>query len=751
MNKKVFYLIYILFILCNGSYAQSQETINKCSKDMESKKAEIRQQAAMILGKYEEPEVTQLLLNHLKDESNLVRRAVLVSLQDRIQKRMISINDMAQIVYLLEDKDVEVRRLASSTAQFFIGLVLRENSFQTTHRMPVSQLTDDQKKIKAIFLKSIQDTDDIVRINNLTTILQNRYLFNDPEYNAAILTRIDDTNKTAIIIALDLTQMINGVDATDIAKKLVDHTDSDVQFALIKFLAQRRFTSAEIWQKLVAKKNLDVASKAISVAFELGINNMDAEYSLFILDATNPVNLRMSLLKQIPLHAKKNELITTLLEDKSNLIRLETIRVCPQVLKPNDLKNLFKKYIDDPDASIQNEAISILFLYLSNLDTELFKIIFKSEKNQIRLGVLEKLEQLKINNDEIILEAMLDDTKAIRLKSFDLCRNFKSANPQIKLMLTRSIEDADPEIRNAALKAIANYVNNAEMLEIYNKLIGTSDAIVKTQIASSLKNFPLEEARPLLNTLAADKDLGVSSQAHLTFYINGETKSAEVLAKNIQSVDLPLSDRIIIQQSIMREKNVVKESFAKLLKDSSEEIRLNSIKFFNLNRDLYQEDYINAIFTETTPLIIQITTEIYISKKFLNVETTKNLLASTNQKVKTLGFRLLAENYKAEYLPILKDLFQLEDPRSTYLSLEIIKKNNISEFDTLIIDKFKGKSDKMLRPYYFWALLTLNTEKALAYIKTIDDKNAFYPDLITAKQSKALDESRQAKPGDKTK
>lgn len=751
MFKIVVYLLFQLLMISCVLFGQSQDTIDKCSKDMQSKSAEIRQQAAMILGKYEEPEVTQLLLNHLKDESNLVRRAVLVSLQDRIQKRMVSIKDMTQIIYLLEDTDVEVRRLASASAQFIVGLVLRDNSFQSSQRSPINQLPEDQKKVKLAFLKSIQDSDDIVRLNSLTTILQQRYLFNEPEFNAAILTRIDDTNKSAVILALDLVQMMNGVDTSAIATKLIDHVESDIQLALIKFLAQRRFSNTETWKKLTSKKNLDVASKAIGVAVELGIKDMETEFSLFILDATNPTNLRVNLFRQIPLHSKKIELITTLLEDKSNLIRLETIRLCPQVLSANELKNILKKYIDDPDTSIQNEATSLLFLYLSNADIEIFKKLFKSEKSQTRLAVLEKLEQLRVNDDEIILEAMLDDAKSVRLKSFDLCRNFKSSNPQIKLMVTRSIEDPDPEIKNAALKAISVYANNKEMIEIYTKLIQTSDAIVKAQIANNLKKYSIEEIRPLLTILTADKDLTVSTQAHFTLYTNGETRSVEILAKNIQSKELPLSDRIIIQQAIMKEKTFVKESLANLLSDSSEEIRLNSIKFFNLNRDLYQEEYIKAIYTETNQLIIQITTELYIFKKFQNGETIKKLLSSENQRVKTLGYRLLSEHYKEEFLPILKDLFQLNDARSVYLSLELIKKNNVKEFDLLIIEKLKGSTEKMLRPYYLLALLTLNTDKSSDYLKTIDGNHALYADLLIAKQNKAMEESRQNKSGVKQK
>lgn len=747
MKKIVFYLLLQCILPFATIWAQSQDTINKCSKDMQSTNAEIRQQAAMILGKYDEPEVTLLLLKHLKDESHLVRRAVLVSLQDRIQKRMVSIKDMAQVILLLEDPDVEVRRLASSTAQFIIGLVLRDNSYHPSERTNIKQFPDDQKKLKAVFLKSIQDSDDIVRLNILTTISQHRYLFIEPEFNTAILTRIDDTNKSAIILALDLIQTMEYVEASAIATKLIDHADADVQVALVKFLAQRRFSNAEIWQKLIAKKNLEVAARAISVAFDLGIKDTETEYSNFILDATNPISLRISLLKQLSRHSKKNELATNLLEDKSNQIRLETIRLCPQILNINNLKILLLKYLDDADANIQNEATNILLVYLTSADIEILKKLFKSDKSQTRLAVLEKLEQLKINDDDIILEAMLDDAKSIRLKSFDLCRSFKSANPQIKSMISRSIDDKDPEIRNAALNAISLYVTDKEMIEIYTRLIQTSDAIVKAQIANNLKKIPLEDSKPLLNILAADKDINVSTQAHLSLYLFGNTASAEILAKSIQAKEIPASERLMIQQILMREKNIVKDAFAYLLSDSSEEIRLNSIKFFNMNRDLYQEEYIKALFTETNSLIIQITTELYIAKKFQNAETITKLLLTDNQRVKTLGFRLLIDNYKEEFLPILQTLFKVTDSRSIYLSLEIIKKHNIQVMDAEIIAKLNATHEKTIRPYYLLALLTLNTDKSKEYIKTIDEKHSHYNDLQVAKQNKADEENRRPKPG----
>ena len=166
---KVFYFFIFCIYATSPLFPQAQETIDKCAKDLESTTPELRQQAAMILGKYEEPQVTEMLLVHLKDESNLVRRAVLVSLQDRIQKRMMALSKMVDIVDLLEDKDAEVRRLASTSAQFFIGILLRDFTENSLQRSPPPITVNQQKRIKAKFINSMQDSDEIVRLNNLTT------------------------------------------------------------------------------------------------------------------------------------------------------------------------------------------------------------------------------------------------------------------------------------------------------------------------------------------------------------------------------------------------------------------------------------------------------------------------------------------------------------------------------------------------------------------------------------------------------
>lgn len=750
-DNKYFYLIILLISLTSQLCGQSQETIKKCSQDMTSSKAEIRQQAAMILGKYDEPEVTELLLNHLKDESNLVRRAVLVSLQDRIQKRMVSLTRMVEIFDLLEDKDVEVRRLASSSVQFFVGIYLRENGNPNSQRVPALISPDQKKEIKNKFLNSIQDTDDIVRLNNLTTISQNIYLVYDPDFLKAIFSRIDDTNKSAIIMALDLLMLQHNLDVKGIADKLVEHPEPDVAIALIKFLDRKKYLDDEIWHKLAKRTNLEVSSKAINSGFILGIKDMDTKYGEFIQENTNPINQRLELMQHLRLHPKKNELIKVLLEDKSNTIKLDAIKILPQFFSQPDLMNELKKFINDTSTAIKEEATNLLFQFADKKDLEILKLLFTSDKVEIRLAVLNKMETLKITVDEILLESMLDDSKSIRLKAIEICGKGKSNNAQLKSMLIQSMEDLDPEIRISALKALNNYVTPTELMNLYKKFIDNDDKQIKSYIASQMLGSSQPEAQTILKSLAEDKDINVNTQANLSLYLKGDKTRLEILAKNLISKDLALKDKINLQQALSKEKGIVSKSFGLLLADESEEIRLGSIKYFNFHRELYLEEYFEAAFSETNQSILQIACEIYLANKFNKLETVKKMYTSTNQRIKILGLQILTLNYDATYLPTLKELLKSSDPRINYSVLEIIKKQKINEMDTLIIEKLKNKADKTILPYLLLALIVLNTDTAKNYINTITENDSLYKELETAKQIKGLDDTRPTKSGGKTR
>lgn len=745
--------IFFFFIFClyatSSLFSQAQETIDKCAKDLESATPELRQQAAMILGKYEEPQVTEMLLAHLKDESHLVRRAVLVSLQDRIQKRMMALSKMVDIVDLLEDKDAEVRRLASTSAQFFIGILLRDFTENSLQRSPPPITINQQKRIKAKFINSMQDSDEIVRLNNLTTLQQNRFLIFESDFKNAILQRIADTNKSVIILALQLLMSQHNLDIKAIAEKLVDHEEPDVAVALIRFLEANRYSDAATWNKLSSRANLEVSSKAIEVGFVLGIKDMEAKYSNFVLDQTNPVSQRVDLIQNLRLHSKRKEIANALLEDKTNAIKIELIRVIPQFLEKPELTKILKTYLNDSSSSIKDEATNLLFQLIANTDTDLLKLLFNSDKEFVRMRVIDKIEELKISDDEIVMEAMMDDSQKVRLKAFNLCAKNKRNNPQFKVMLSRSLEDTDSEIKTIALSALANYLSEPELLALFKTYADSEDVAIKTHIAKRLLNSIHSDAALILNKLSQDKNIAVSTQANLTMFLKGDKTKTEILANNLTSKEIPTEDRIILQHSIAKEKDVVHKAFAQLLTDNSEALRLASIQFFNFHREFYLEEYFGAIFTETNHTIMNITFQLYQSKKFKNIETIKKLIGSENQILRVYGIQLLRDNYDETFLPLLKDLFKSKDFQTVYQTLEIVKIFSIKEFDQNIIDKLKSKPDKSIRVHLFLALLMLNTDNANNYIGTITSTDEMYTDVLYAQQIKKTNETHPAKSGGK--
>lgn len=82
---------FIFCTLINSIYTQDSNdhaTMLELENKMKAENHEDRRDAALILGKYQNQKSTELLIKALKDENHLVRRASLVSLQDRLMKRI---------------------------------------------------------------------------------------------------------------------------------------------------------------------------------------------------------------------------------------------------------------------------------------------------------------------------------------------------------------------------------------------------------------------------------------------------------------------------------------------------------------------------------------------------------------------------------------------------------------------------------------------------------------------------------------
>lgn len=738
--KFVFYFLLSTFYI-QSLLAQSNETIIKCAQDIESNVVEVRQQAAMILGKYEEPESTTLLLKHLNDTSPLVRRAVLVSLQDRVQKRLVGISYMAQIMDLLLDEDVEVRRLASTTAQFVISVLLSNTNYDS-YRNNNNLSTINSKRVKENLLKALQDKDDMVRLNCLTTLSINRHLLFDNEFKNAVLVRISDNFKSIVVLALEILQSFSDIDIDSIAKQLYQSTETDICLALIRLMENRAYRNLEIFKKLAERNNLEIKSKALSVAIHLGIKELEPNFQAFITDNTNPTAQRIELVKMLPLLSQKRKILLSLLEDKSTSLKLECIQITPQILDPAELSKTLLKYLNDPAPSIQQETSNLLLQYLTEKDKDTIKVLFASENKNIRLKTLQKFLTFLFVDEDILIEAFMDSEKEIRLLAIKICAAKQLKNAEIKTILLRTLEDNDPDIQKEALHSLVVYLNEKEFLQACKNIYKKASPIIKTEIAISLRKNTSEDAKEILTTLANDTDAIVRKEASLSLYLLNDKTDSDKLIKMLLSQNLPIVERLKIVQTIFNNVSLAEKPFAILLSDPADVLRENALKFFNVHRDLYKDEYFAYTFQEQNLLNLKIACELYLNANLSNLETVTKMVHSTKSQLQITGYRVILKNYSEQFLSLTKEALASKDIDANYFAIEISRIHAIPEMATPIIDKLAQPHEAQLRTFMLWALLKINTENTKKYLSTITEKHPFYNDLLVATRRLEMENSR---------
>ena len=147
-------------------------TLNQASQKLKSSKVEERVGAAKLLGKYANSQVSLLLIGALDDSSELVRRAVMVSLVEHFNNGA-PIYEQAlveKIFSKMGDPDVEVRRETSALIPRLIPGLMRSGmekiqvNGRTIIRSVPGKLRPD---LQDLANQALIDPDSIVRQNVL--------------------------------------------------------------------------------------------------------------------------------------------------------------------------------------------------------------------------------------------------------------------------------------------------------------------------------------------------------------------------------------------------------------------------------------------------------------------------------------------------------------------------------------------------------------------------------------------------------
>ena len=183
-------------------------TLNQASQKLKSSKVEERVGAAKLLGKYANSQVSLLLIGALDDSSELVRRAVMVSLVEHFNNGA-PIYEQAlveKIFSKMGDPDVEVRRETSALIPRLIPGLMRSGmgkiqvNGRTIIRSVPGKLRPD---LHDLANQALIDPDSIVRQN----VLKHHFSLRFQMDSQTFVRLLGDKDVSVLLVALDQARM----------------------------------------------------------------------------------------------------------------------------------------------------------------------------------------------------------------------------------------------------------------------------------------------------------------------------------------------------------------------------------------------------------------------------------------------------------------------------------------------------------------------------------------------------------------
>jgi HEAT repeat protein len=209
-----------------AGHEAEHETIAKCVADMKDADAEVRLRAILILGKYTRNfQARNAVMAALQDADAGVRRAALVALTEGTS---YSSSTTPQVLRMLNDSDVHIRRIASSFLRQAMVYYRYQASSQTPQQLALVE------EVRPLIIGAFGDEDATVRRNMMNSI---SYFSSFRLPRSVIANGLRDEDREVRILALQaLGQFSNDNFVADL-KPLVKDPDQKIRFHVADMLA----------------------------------------------------------------------------------------------------------------------------------------------------------------------------------------------------------------------------------------------------------------------------------------------------------------------------------------------------------------------------------------------------------------------------------------------------------------------------------------------------------------------------------
>lgn len=484
-------LVFCLLISCatrSQTATESEaETIGKCLRDLQSPDATTRRTAALIIGKYDTPQAKTALLNCLKDPEAGIRQSALVSLTE--DERNISPETGQEILRLLTDEDVHIRRIASSLLDKAVGrggnriigsrVIIRGNLQQP-------EALQNPDSIKYINL-ALQDSDSSVQRNVLLAagyfpgILKRENL--EPFFTAESIE--------LQVLALKAYARCQGEEELRAlqVQPLLKNPQAAVRFELAYLAANLGEAGNPLLESLATDPEALVRLAAIGIlARDVAPENL-VRLKAALLDETIAADLREPLITPLRHYGEQAlPICEQLLSSSSSALRVAALRMLAFQKPESSAAEIFLNALQDNTQEARQLAMMALRRNKTSLAKEQILPLLKSPYPEVRAFCL----RLPLERDvllELARQALLDEDSQVRRNALQI--HIQQRPEGYQNILLAALEDQETAIQEMAATSLIPFARDPIIHEtLQNYLKTCQNEALKTRLARFLKIPP---------------------------------------------------------------------------------------------------------------------------------------------------------------------------------------------------------------------------------------------------------------------
>jgi len=478
----VLVLFFAFFSSAQPAATDSEaQTIAKCLRDLQSPDTATRKAAALVIGKYDTPEAKAALLKCLHDPDAAIRQSALVSLTE--EDRNIAPEAGQEILRLLSDEDVHIRRIASSLLDKAVGGGNRIIGSRIIIRGRLQQPEALQNPDTSKYLnQALQDPDASVRRNILLAagyfpgILKRENL--EPFFAAE--------SAELQVLALKAYARCQGEEELRAmqVQPLLKSPQAAVRFELAYLAANLGEAGIPLLEVLADDPEAMVRLAAIGIlAADITPKNL-ARLKTALLDETISAELRAPLINPLRQYAEQAlPLCKEMLGSSAPALRVAALRMLAFQQSGSAEPQLFLEALEDNSAEARQLAMMALRRNKQALPREQILPVLKNPHPDVRAF------SFRLTDDpglllELAQQGILDENPLVRKAAIQV---FAQRRPDgYQDILLAALEDQETSIQEQAALSLIPLARTPEVYDALQKYIA---ACQNEQLKARLQRF----------------------------------------------------------------------------------------------------------------------------------------------------------------------------------------------------------------------------------------------------------------------